>query len=276
MARVRLIIVFALALTLHLAALLHAQGAAQPPIPSTATGQALAQGQATKSFCADCHLGLTLPQTRFHVVDWQRSVHARRGVTCEACHGGDAQTTDLMKAHLNVLPTADPGSPMHPLRQPATCGKCHVRVLQFFQESRHMKLMASQPAAVVPTCGSCHNAAAAQLLDPDQVRARCDLCHGVGRSAAHPEYSAVARIGSLQYAATERMLDAAQEFIPLVSDPVTRASFDADEARARAALLSVAESSHSINYDTIDEKLTVAFDRVVGLVRRVINSVSPR
>jgi len=265
--------VLSLALALHTVAHPRAERVPQQPVGLASAGQVPAQAPAPKSFCADCHLATTVPESRFHLVDWQRSIHARRGVMCESCHGGDAQSMDLMKAHMTVLPGSDPNSPVHPARQPATCGKCHARVLEQFRASRHATLLTNGQSMIVPTCASCHNTAAAELLNPDQVRVKCEQCHTVGKPAGHPEYPSVARMITLQYQAADRMLDAARDFIPLVPNPAVRATFEVDEARARTALATAADASHSMSYDVIDERLTVAFDRVAALVRRVLGTL---
>src|SRR5476649_1910332 len=52
--------------------------------PVAAQSQVPAASAPQKSLCADCHLISSTPRSRAHLLDWQGSVHAARGVTCDA------------------------------------------------------------------------------------------------------------------------------------------------------------------------------------------------
>ncbi|HVB37210.1 MAG TPA: hypothetical protein VND92_01690, partial [Vicinamibacterales bacterium] len=68
-------------------------------------------------------------------------------------------------------------------------------------------------------------------------------------------------------------LDEVSNFIPLIPDATLRASFEADQVRAYQGLTAAAEANHTLDYDKIEEKITVAFERVVALIRRVMSSM---
>jgi len=240
-----------------------------------AAAQALVSEKAAPSLCAGCHLASATPRSRAHLIDWQRSLHAAQSVNCESCHGGDPATIDPMRAHLSILGSEDPDSPVHRKNLPATCGKCHARSASQFAASKHATVLRTGAALEAPTCSTCHGIAGSQRPDPEEVRTQCAQCHGVGRHAGHPEYPAAAKLVMVQYSAARTMLDEARTFIPLLSDATQRASLEVEQLRALEAVMTTADALHTVNYDSIDEKLTVAFDRVVALIRRVM-TIMPR
>lgn len=118
------------------------------------------------------------------------SAHAQGGPgaarpTCASCHG----TLHAM------TPLADPASPMHPARQPATCGACHadpklaeaagIRLVQpiaAYTASVHARGVAAGEHAA--TCSSCHgghdilaSAAPQSKVHRDNVPSTCAACH---------------------------------------------------------------------------------------------------
>ncbi len=62
--------------------------------------------------CSTCH-----PETR---VEYQNSIHAREGVGCASCHGGDPASQDADAAHQGQF---DDLADRHSI--PASCAKCH-------------------------------------------------------------------------------------------------------------------------------------------------------
>lgn len=228
-----------------------------------------------KSLCAECHLVNATARSRAHLIDWQRSMHAASGVGCEACHGGDPGTVDPMRAHLSIKGDEDPGSPVSRAHLPDTCGKCHTRVAEQFKKSVHFVRLQSAAGLGAPTCSTCHGAAGAKLPKAEEVRVQCAQCHSVGKQSGHPEYPPAALVIMVQYEAARLMLDATADFIPIISTASIRASLGLDEARATTALHTTAEAIHTMDYDAIDQTLTVAFDRVVALIRRAMTTVPP-
>ncbi len=126
--------------------------------------------------CVKCHEAETLPVTLGHsFADWHASVHAKGGVGCEKCHGGDPSATKMEAAHKGVLPAADPLSMVHPSRLPATCGSCHPKELAAFDGTVHAQQLKKDKDGA--TCFTCHEAMATSLPTPRELSARCAVCH---------------------------------------------------------------------------------------------------
>jgi cytochrome b subunit of formate dehydrogenase len=109
--------------------------------------------------CGDCHrehTGLSpggwAPEER--VQEYLESVHGQGiqaaglvvAATCADCHD-----------HHRVLPASHPEATTHRERIPATCGRCHLGVVETFNTSVHgMKLAEGDERA--PVCTDCHTA----------------------------------------------------------------------------------------------------------------------
>lgn len=131
---------------------------------------------AKENGCLFCH-------TKGHnFKDWQKSVHAAHGISCEACHEGDPKTRDPVKAHQGVLPSKDEKSSIHFQNVPKTCGQCHVEELKEFQKSVHYKML--QRSGKGPNCLTCHGSMATTILAYDSLEKTCSLCHGRPTQAA--------------------------------------------------------------------------------------------
>ena len=126
--------------------------------------------------CVACHEVEALPIALGHSFDdWRGSAHARGGVGCEKCHGGDPAATDAEAAHRGVLAAAEPGSLVNPMRLPATCGSCHTKELAAFDATSHARQLKSDGRGA--TCSTCHGAMATSLPSPGELRLRCAVCH---------------------------------------------------------------------------------------------------
>jgi cytochrome c553 len=98
--------------------------------------------------------------------------------TCISCHG----------AH-GVRPTSDPRSPVHPQRQPETCGRCHADqalmaryelpadTLELFRGSVHGRALLERGSLASPACADCHGAHGATPPRVDEVGRVCGSCH---------------------------------------------------------------------------------------------------
>ena len=166
---------------------------------------------------------------------WQKTVHAEAGVGCAECHTGkaayphaaDEPTASCANCHsdasealaasvhgkLNaagakgpsctschgsihaLLPASDVKSPIHPTRQPETCGRCHadpalaaqagiklVQPIAAFTSSVHARAIAAGKKAAC--CASCHGAHDILKADDpkskvhrENVPATCARCH---------------------------------------------------------------------------------------------------
>jgi cytochrome b subunit of formate dehydrogenase/5-methylcytosine-specific restriction endonuclease McrA len=84
-------------------------------------------------------------------ISYQDSVHGRatengstKAAVCTDCHG----------TH-QTLPASNPQSLIYKFNVPATCGKCHTRIGQIFNQSAHGKAIA-QGNWMAPVCTDCH------------------------------------------------------------------------------------------------------------------------
>lgn len=125
-----------------------------------ATGAA----RAASDDCIACHGRLT-PGI---VSDWQISAHARRGVGCDTCHGGEHRTAE--DAASALLPT------------PETCAPCHAERVAQFKRGKHARAWAAVRA--IPNF---HHGHAGDPGDP----AGCAACHRIGTRT--PEETAALR-----------------------------------------------------------------------------------
>ena len=81
--------------------------------------------RAQENRCATCHFQIAAtadgPRQRAeqaHLDEWDTSTHAGSDVSCDACHRGDPNTTELADAHHDVLSSANPASPVYPVISP--------------------------------------------------------------------------------------------------------------------------------------------------------------
>lgn len=129
-----------------------------------------------KDQCVACHETDVLPISLGHSFeDWRGSAHARGGVGCEKCHGGDPKATEAEVAHRGVLPASESGSLVSPARLPATCGTCHAKELAAFDATVHARQLKNNGRGA--TCSTCHGAMATSLPSPGELSVRCSTCH---------------------------------------------------------------------------------------------------
>jgi hypothetical protein len=158
------------------------------PLPTAIVHPA---GGATNS-CFDCHVSLGGQQTEV-ANQWKDSVHAKAGIGCADCHGGDPRTNDL---NLAMAPAAGYiGVPAKTVI-PEICGACHSdvdRMRQYdlptdqfakYQESVHGRLLREKGDLNVATCADCHGSHAIKETNdpgadvyPTNVPALCARCH---------------------------------------------------------------------------------------------------
>jgi hypothetical protein len=126
--------------------------------------------------CIACHETDVLPISLGHSFeDWRGSAHARGGVGCEKCHGGDPSAAEEEVAHRGVLPASEVGSLVNPARLPATCGTCHAKELAAFDATVHARELKTHGRGA--TCSTCHGAMATSLPSPAELSVRCSACH---------------------------------------------------------------------------------------------------
>jgi hypothetical protein len=155
--------------------------------------------------CVRCHeeIGEDLgPQP----VEWRVSVHAKVGVSCHDCHGGNPSTDDMLeakKAEAGYL-----GKPKSRAEIGPACARCHsdieymrrfdpsIRVDQYaeYLTSRHGKALHQEGSAAAATCVDCHGGHAIRsVTDPQstihatRVAETCGRCHSDPAKLGKPE-----------------------------------------------------------------------------------------
>lgn len=143
--------------------------------------------------CGRCHSDATIihkfkPQQRVdQLAQYQTSVHAKRlasgdlrAATCIDCHS----VHDIREAR-------DAESPVHPLRLPETCARCHADAAhmkgypiptdQFdkYRRSVHWEALAQRGDLSAPSCATCHGSHGAAPPGVASVSHVCGTCHVV-------------------------------------------------------------------------------------------------
>jgi hypothetical protein len=143
--------------------------------------------------CARCHSDVGLmrrynPRERVdQYAEYQTSVHGKRiaagdeaAATCIDCHS----------VH-DIRAVKDPLSPVHPLRLPETCARCHadaVRMAKYkiptnqfeeYRQSVHWEALAKRRDLSAPSCASCHGNHGATPPQVSSVAAVCGSCHAM-------------------------------------------------------------------------------------------------
>ncbi|MCI0392783.1 MAG: cytochrome c3 family protein [Acidobacteria bacterium] len=141
--------------------------------PTAQVKESLYQG----NNCVSCHSALNEPlRVSMRYYEWRMTPHQEKGVGCEKCHGGDATTADIKKAHAGVLRSSDSQSRLHHKNQPETCGSCHQSVVNAFVRSNHYQKL--KGVGMGPSCNTCHAHMATQVIYSAKETANlCAYCH---------------------------------------------------------------------------------------------------
>lgn len=138
----------------------------------------ISPGHAASNSCITCHESLLPSTQRAHdFSEWRDSVHAKRGVTCEQCHGGNAATTDVKQAHQGIVRSTQPNSPLYYKRIADTCGTCHASEATEYKKSFHAREL--ERTGRGPNCTTCHGSMATRILNPQELEQTCALCHSL-------------------------------------------------------------------------------------------------
>lgn len=113
---------------------------------------------------------------------WSESGHALKGISCEACHGGDPKQSTKEKAHAGITNNTDPQSPVYYTNVPNTCGKCHPKELNNFENSTHYKKL--EALQLAPSCTTCHHPHTFTILSTEDFRNSCGTCHSIYKKVA--------------------------------------------------------------------------------------------
>jgi hypothetical protein len=217
------------------------------------------------SRCADCHYAQIAPPNPDHLLDWERSAHARHNVGCERCHGGNARVFEAFLAHDGVLDSSNRRSPVHRANLPATCGRCHVAAFVAFQESRHYQLLESR-SDDGPTCSTCHDPVAGWLLSPKALESQCTACHGPGEVAPAAGRAKHAREMYEALYAVRAQLTIAKQMIKKVGDRQRRAGLMELYTGAEAPVTRAVNAGHAFVYDDLQAQLVTAQQRIDRLM----------
>ncbi|MDO8520092.1 MAG: multiheme c-type cytochrome [Deltaproteobacteria bacterium] len=132
--------------------------------------------------CINCHQTISPVSPKAHAFgDWKNSRHAKNGITCEACHGGDSSKKTMPEAHRKIANSRHPKSPLYFSQIPETCGACHAAELAAFKKSYHYSEL--KRTGKGPNCLTCHGSMATKIIAPAEMDRACSLCHDQPKAA---------------------------------------------------------------------------------------------
>lgn len=209
--------------------------------------------------CVACHKEVAVGddlqiwyQNQF--IHWYGSVHGRKDVTCEKCHGGNPGLMDKRQAHQGIKSSKDPKSPIYYKNLPETCGSCHKGVYQQFIQSHHYKNLKTEQ--LVPTCTTCHGFEMdIGAVRPLQLVGRCTICHNTMRGVK-PEVADLARQSLEEVSQVEQDIQKAQTVIDLAREEGLQPTNAEEHLRmARSRLQKTGELWHTFQLDAFKKEL---------------------
>lgn len=208
----------------------------------------------TENTCVGCHRGLTV--TVGHTFsDWEGSSHARAGVACQDCHGGDATSSQQELAHRGVRSSRDSESPLYFTRLPQTCGRCHSAEWQLFQQSVHYAQLRESGRG--PNCVTCHGAMATTILKPAELATTCSTCHNA-RLGILPEEPIKARFVLTLMVQVQEHLNVVGELIAARKAQGELSQAEALLQQARQILQQAKQEWHLFMVDRVETHLQEA------------------
>ena len=147
----------------------------------------------TKNSCLDCHSNLPEPLD-VSVETYRQNIHGQKGLTCAACHGGDASSDDPERA---MSRAAGWKGKIERKQIPELCASCHsdaermkkynpgLRVDQFqqYKTSVHGQKWAKSDTKVA-VCTDCHGVHDLRApsdprssVHPTNIATTCSHCH---------------------------------------------------------------------------------------------------
>ncbi len=129
------------------------------------------------SACVECHTSDTMnSELKTIPQDWMLSWHYQNDVSCHDCHGGDSNDASMAMSHQRSFG----GTPEY-TEVPAFCGKCHVGILDHYQNSGHGKALIETGEG--PNCVTCHGSHNIQKAGIDIINPQlCSKCHSYERA----------------------------------------------------------------------------------------------
>src|SRR5205085_2538574 len=106
-----------------------------------------------KETCTACHAESNASKLRqpVELVRASQDVHAKAGLGCSSCHGGDPNAAGAASAHGKAFV----GAPSNPDQVALACGKCHEAPAQNYAKGPHHL---ARDAVRRPSCVTCHGA----------------------------------------------------------------------------------------------------------------------
>jgi len=206
--------------------------------------------------CAECHFAnLSAVPSPDYLGDWEHSAHARHGVGCDRCHGGDPLTYQPTEAHKGVLDRANLNSPIHPANLARTCAPCHQAIAVAFSAGFHQVLLDAGDRRS-PTCVTCHGAMSARVPSPAMLETQCASCHE--RGSAREDYPALMRASLERLNALRERCDRLTSAVEHVPDTTQRLELRLEAASARDMLLQGVAGAHGLSVQIVRERTTAA------------------
>jgi predicted CXXCH cytochrome family protein len=236
--------------------------------------------------CARCHSDANLmhkynPRQRVdQLAQYQTSLHGKR------LAAGDTATANCVDCHSvhDIRSVKDPLSPVHPLKLPGTCARCHTdssRMNKYklastqydeYRKSVHWKALEQRGDLSAPSCASCHGNHGAAPPNVSEVAAVCGTCHvmmeKLYRDSPHrPVFEAMGSAGCVACHSNHEVKHPGPEML-VGADAVCAQCHDADSTGGKTA----AEMSRLIG--TLTAQLARS-DEILNRARRSGMEVSP-
>jgi len=213
--------------------------------------------------CAACHLA-NLPGIvgAEHLGEWQRSAHAKKGVGCHECHGGDPWTYEPRDAHRGVVGASSAASPVNRVNLVRTCARCHERNALAFATTLHGTL-AQLDDRRAPTCVTCHGVMSARVPAPETLAAKCAGCHPSGTPRG--DYPDVMRAALEALNAQRTRADTLQDAIERTADAHDRVARLVALYDTRRILNEAIAAVHRIDPQIVVEQTKAAAARLDAL-----------
>ncbi len=125
----------------------------------------------------ECHEDVIRKVATDNFRQWSDSTHSKYFVTCDSCHGGNANEKTEAQAHASMKDINDPNSSIYFKNIPVTCGKCHAEENEHFQNTMHYQRLRSTSRG--PSCITCHQPHTFKVLKATELTTVCSVCHNL-------------------------------------------------------------------------------------------------
>ena len=235
-----------------------------PSVPEPGTEeQKPPSGELTQSGCVACHRSLPRTFIGHTFADWEGSLHARQGVSCSDCHGGDSTQAQLERAHQGLRPSRDSQSPLYFTKIPATCGRCHTQEFAYFRESVHYQRL--QETGRGPNCVTCHGAMAVAILSPQELAATCTACHNE-RLGIRPDEPLKARFLLTLIRQAEEQLQLIRKLIAAKQDEMDTTPALQLLTQAEGEMRIIQQGWHTFRLEQVETRLEKAWAQAQAAV----------